>query len=113
MNDITKFMNGITKLPKWAQRYISTLERETREAKDHARAVLDNQTPSNIVVDPYGDTIKYVQTDRLYFKIKDGMLYVKLWEDHIEICAVGSLADRIAVTPSYSSNTIRVYLTNL
>ena len=37
----------ISKLPKWAQDYITELERNVRESRANLDAILDNQTPTD------------------------------------------------------------------
>jgi hypothetical protein len=78
-HDNTPTAEKIAKLPKWAQEYITDLERRQRNAETHFKEHIDSQTPSHIFYDEYVNVgeksenfTRYVQTDRITIK-RDGV----------------------------------------
>lgn len=93
-----------TRLPKWAQEHIQSLQRQRDEAVTALRGYLDNQTVSSLYTDtalclgdqPGGRGVSFVkhwiQADRVTFQLTDGEIQVRAVDgfDRIEIYALQS-----------------------
>jgi len=87
-------MNDITKLPKWAQKYIEKIERERETAIRYLNEHLDNQTPSPFFSDDLVSTgeqqgpsfkTRYFQAYRMSVLNGSIHLEIKPKDDGIEL----------------------------
>lgn len=96
----------LQKLPKWAREEFQRLERETREAKEHCRKLLDAQTVTNICIDHYEEP-KFIQDETVYFRFgEQRVIEVRIKKGLIEVRALGGLADTLSVTPQAGNSLI-------
>lgn len=99
---------ALSKLPKWAQGEFKRLEGELRQAKESERKVLDSQTPTKIVIDPYERDVmnlKFVQSDKVTFILNGhSKITVSLDKagDAIEVCSTGH-PSRLMIMPQVSN----------
>lgn len=99
----------LTKLPKWAQEAITSLQRQRDNAQAELKRLLDSQTKSFIYVHSRTlnlDDRSYIQDDSVNFVIEGGEIEVFLDDGELKLMARG-LNTQIAVIPSVT-NVIRV-----
>jgi hypothetical protein len=99
----------ITKLPKWAQEHIQTIERQRDFAIKTLDDFINTQTPSDFFVDEFSQkgTIKhYIQTRKITVKLDNGKeIYINKEQDGSFYLASGW--GGLQIEPS-ASNAIRI-----
>jgi hypothetical protein len=99
----------VTKLPKWAQEHIQTIERQRDHATATLKKFLDSQTPSSFFVEEFvqSGTIKhYIQTNKITVKLdNDKEIYINKEQDGSFYLASGW--GGLQIEPS-ASNAIRI-----
>lgn len=107
-------MSGdVTKLPKWAQRRISTLERDNQALRDERRGNWSNDGDTEVAILNYPSAdIPLPKRSRIVFSLGEGdeklQAYVREsspGERYLEVYGVGGRP--IGVLPS-SSNVVRI-----
>lgn len=97
-----------TKLPKWAQEYITQTERQRDFATQTLDDFLDSQTPSDFFVEEFSlnKMIKhYIQTNKITIKMGDKEIYINKEQDGSFYLASGW--GGLQIEPS-ASNAIRI-----
>lgn len=105
---VTRPDYDLTKLPKWAQEYITAVERQRDHANESMERFLDSQTPSDFFVEEFSQKkmIKhYVQTNKITVKMDGKEIYINKEQDGSFYLASGW--GGIQIEPS-ASNAIRI-----
>lgn len=93
----------ITKLPKWAQNHIATLERQRDTAVSLLKDFVDTQTPTNIWTWDFSShsvPVKgFVQSDRVNMRVGQAEFEVRARADCLEVRAVTSLSSALLIRP--------------
>lgn len=96
----------ISKLPKWAQEHIKTLERQKATAENELKTFLDDQTPSKIWVRSHRSGLNhYVQEDQVYMEVDGKEFIVRANKNHLMV--MGRSLCSILVRPA-SGNVVEI-----
>jgi hypothetical protein len=96
----------IAKLPKWAQDHISQHERRCCNAESSLRDYLDSQSESLVYTRHGLHEKRYIQDDRVTFKLKNGEVTIALRDDVLECNATYGSA-QFMLRP-WSSNVVHL-----
>jgi hypothetical protein len=100
----------IAKLPKWAQDYIVSLQRQVNNAEDQLNRYCDTVTPTRVCFDPYqidGTKVKYIQSDEVTFKLSTKYsIAVRIEKETLRLMANGNFRG-LRIMPEVS-NVIQV-----
>lgn len=96
----------ISRLPKWAQDHIRTLQRQRDDSIAELRAWKDSQSESLVYVTKGLDSPVYLQTDRVTFKLPNGAITVSVDGDDLDIN--GNYGRGMLVIRPWASNAMKL-----
>jgi len=99
-------MNEVTKLPKWAQEMIAQLEMQRDKERNALKRFMDSKTESNIsVIECFRDPL-FIQSDRVRFRLTNGLIDATVEKDSLELMGI---RDGLIIFP-HVTNVIQVKL---